>query len=175
MNTRWIVPAALVMLVGTTACSRGDDPPTKAERVAITRQVMKTAMAMKTATEHMDPDLFTKFCVNSPDFLYVSPYGEAFNFAQSQKFWSGLVYTFKSQTDHLTKSRVIVLSRRTALFYWEGHVSGTAKNGDVFTTGPYSGTDVFRKIGNTWKVVYIQESGPPPKQSNQGKPATGKN
>ena len=164
MNARWIGPALLALLASTTACSHKDDPPTAAQRSAITREVMQTALAMKAATERMDPDMFTKYCVDSPDFLFVLPYGDAFDYAQSQKLWSGLVYSFASQTDTLVKTRVVVLSRDTALFYWQGRVRATTKSGKVFDVSPYSGTNVFRKIGNTWKVVYIQESGSPAKR-----------
>ncbi len=121
-------------------------------------------MAMKAATERMDPDLFTTYCVDSPDFLFVSPFGNAYNYAQSQTMWKGLVTSFRSQTNTLAKTRVIVLSPDEALFFWQGTVSGTTRDGHVFTTVPYSGTNLFRRVGGTWKVVYIQESGLPAKK-----------
>lgn len=163
MKARWIVPAMLILSAGTTACSHKADPISDAERSAISKEVMKTALAMKDATERMDPDLFTKYCLDSPDFQFVLPYGDAFNYDQSQKLWTGLVNTFVSQTDTLVKTKIIVLSRDTAIFYWLGNVRATGKDGNVFAVGPYSGTDVFRKVGKDWKVVYIHESGPPGK------------
>jgi hypothetical protein len=38
----------------------------------------------------------------------------------------------------------------------------TGKDGTVYASTLMGGTDVFRKIGTDWKVIYIQESGPPP-------------
>lgn len=162
MNTRWIIVSLSALLLGTSACGQRDNTLTDTQRAAIAGQVMKAGRAFEAAAERMDPDLFTKFALDSPDFRFLAPDGKAYTYAQSQTLWHGFVNAFASQSNPLHDTRVIVLSRDTALFSWQGGARVTGKDGTVYASTPMGGTDVFRKIGTDWKVIYIQESGPPP-------------
>ena len=51
-----------------------------------------------------------------------------------------------------------VLDRDLALSYWVGKSDNIAKSGDTLSFGVQSYTDVWKKVGGEWKVIYQHAS-----------------
>ncbi|MGB8634875.1 MAG: nuclear transport factor 2 family protein [Rhodanobacteraceae bacterium] len=152
----------LIAVLALSACSREPGKLTDAQRTAIADEVSQAGNAFEAAAEQLEPDLFKSYVHNSPKFVFLTPDGQSLGYDQAVKLWSQFISAFASQNNTMRHTRVIVLSRDTAIYSWEGAVHLTTKDGTILKAAPFSGTDVFRKVGTSWKIIYIHESGPPP-------------
>ncbi|MGA7297098.1 MAG: nuclear transport factor 2 family protein [Rhodanobacteraceae bacterium] len=152
----------LLAALALSACSREPDALTTTERTAIADEVSQAGEDFETAAERLDPDLLKSYVYKSPEFAFLTPDGQYLDYSEASQLWSQFVSGFASQSNSMRHSHVTVLSRDTAIYSWEGAVQLTTKDGTLLRSAPFSGTDVFRKVGDTWKIIYIHESGPPP-------------
>lgn len=162
MYPRLIIPAMLVTVLLIAGCSQNNTALSDADQAAITQQVLKAGRAFEAAAVRLDPNLITDYCADTPDFVFLASDGTGYNYAELKNLWAGFISAFSSQTNPLRTVKVIVLSRDTALFSWQGGGQLTQKDGVVLNNNPISGTDLFKKINGQWKVIYIHESGNPP-------------
>jgi ketosteroid isomerase-like protein len=59
------------------------------------------------------------------------------------------------------KMDYIVLGKDVAFCAWIGKVERVLKSGDKVTTDPQVYTDIYKKVGSQWKIIYEHGSGVP--------------
>jgi hypothetical protein len=83
------------------------------------------------------------------------------DYQMSQKKWIDFVNSATSVKLTTVSIGCMVLTKNVAIFTWVGKGDVLLKSGDKTTIDPLSYTDVFKKVGSQWKVIYEHAAGIP--------------
>jgi ketosteroid isomerase-like protein len=96
----------------------------------------------------------------SPDMVAVGD-SSIIDFQTYKKGWIDFNNSLASVKWTPIQWEFIVLSKDLAMSAGLGKVEMLMKSGDKMTTNPQVWTDVYRKFGNEWKIIYEHGSGTP--------------
>ena len=86
--------------------------------------------------------------------------GSLIDYQEYKKLWMDL-NNFATGKWINVRSESIVLTKDLVIVAWIGKIELLAKSGDKITMDPQTYTDVFKKIGGQWKVIYEHSSSIP--------------
>lgn len=175
MSRNVIAAAASALLVVLLGASLGASPAgaqtsgVKTKRSALTdtakatvaQEVLGAVRPMFAATAKMTPDV-SRFFWDTPDFAFLTPDGNIYNYADCIKLYGEFVSQLSGQRYVIRTEKVIVLGPDQALYFWQGADDLVLKDGTVQKQDPYCGTYLYRKVNGEWRIAYGEESGPPP-------------
>jgi hypothetical protein len=152
-----------IIIATLLSCSiKAPRPLTDKEKAEIIEAVIKTAHAITDAANQINFLNFKEFLMESPDYIAVTPSGTILNYTQYMK---GEKDFFESvSTLHLTiiNENTKVLERTLAVYTVKLKVNAILKTGEklIFDNIVYS--EIYKKIDDQWKIIFIQEAGQPP-------------
>ncbi|HET6767370.1 MAG TPA: hypothetical protein VFH08_08225 [Chitinophagaceae bacterium] len=144
-----------------TAAAEFDTAKIQTEVQALISQIRDAAL-------HADStSLYELFALNDPDFAYMEITGVYYDATAFKK----MVYDFYGaiKTEILKKGteKFVYLNENNVL--WSSSIGITVdyKDGKREIYEPFGITTLLRKIGNKWKIVFIQESTQAPQVTTQ--------
>ncbi len=134
----------------------------------IIKDVKGTFNKMTEYSEGAKSDLFLSCYDNSPTFLHFSGDGKMRNYEEFKKICVEYYNALKAQKIITIQENVNVIDPDLVILGWTGNIVAQFKNGDTMNMNNYSITNVFKKIGNKWKVIHSHESALPPEIIKKG-------
>lgn len=113
-------------------------------------------------SEKAQLDSFLSYYDNSPDFLHFSSDGVMRNYEEFKKVCTEYYNALAEQTITTIREKPLVIAANLVVLGWTGDIIARFKNGDVMKMNSYSITNVFKKMGNKWKIIHSHESSVPP-------------
>jgi hypothetical protein len=158
---------ALMIIAALYGCStKVPRPLNDHEKAEITDAVINTAHAITDACNQINFLNFKNFIIESPEFLTITSSGSHLNYTQYMK---GEKDFFESvSTLHLTilNESAIALEKMFAVYTVKLKVIAILKTGKTLTYENNIVSEVYKKIDNQWKIIFIQEAGQPPVTTN---------
>jgi hypothetical protein len=96
----------------------------------------------------------------SPELLVVGD-SSLINYEDSKKGWMDFASSAATAKWTAVRWEFIVLTKDLVISAWMGKVELLLKSGDKMTVDPQGYTDVCKKVGGQWKVIYEHASGIP--------------
>ena len=158
-------PALLILLVVFffSGCARQEPVQmTPQEQDVAKKEIREVADRILQSLNTMDVEALLQPYWNSPDFVLVSTDG---SMADYQTAKNGTVEMFKllaSLKYTTVKDEFRFLPGNTVIYAWSGKSEFAFKTGEQSRIDAYTITFVFRKMDNSWKIVYAHESASPP-------------
>jgi ketosteroid isomerase-like protein len=159
MKKSIFIAALFISLIGCT--SQQGEQLTQEQKDQIKKEVKVTLDSIFAKFERLDLDAGLQYY--SPELVVVGG-GSIMDYQTSMKGWRdyfGSVATANWTMSHL---EFVVLTNDIVISAWVGKLKLVLKSGDKLTIDPLSYTDVYRKSGGQWKVIYEASSGVPVKE-----------
>ena len=135
---------------------------TEAETYDIVKNIKDVFDKMTEYSEKAQPELFLSYYDPSPSFLHISGDGQMRNYEEFKKICSEYYNNLKDQKITTIREKFDVLGKDLVMLGWAGNIVAHFRNGDMMNLNNYSITNIFKKIGNKWKVIHSHESSLPP-------------
>jgi hypothetical protein len=102
--------------------------------------------------------LYEVFSFADNDFTYVETSGAFYDKTAYKNMVQQFYAPLSSEIIGKGTEKYTYLSSENALWSYSGRLIATYKTGQVVTYEPFGMTMLFKKIGDKWKVVFLQES-----------------
>ncbi len=159
MKTFTMKPVTAVLLFLIIACGHEQSPlPSPEEAEKIRTEVKAAAEPLMTGWAALDgPTALKSF---SPEMVACLD-SLLLDYETYEKSWT--IYTGTRDSIKITPIRedYIILTREYVIDTWVGKVEEWMKSGQKVTYNPVRYTNVFRKAGGEWKIIFAQSSGIP--------------
>jgi hypothetical protein len=159
MKKSILIAALFISFVGCT--SQQSEQLTQEQKDQIAKEVKVSLDSIFAKFERLDVDGGLQYY--SPELVVVGD-SSIMDHQTSTKRWTeffvGSVATANWTMSHL---KFVVLTNDIVVSAWVGKLKLVLKSGDKLTIDPLSYTDVFRKSGGQWKVIYEASAGVPVK------------
>lgn len=99
---------------------------------------------------------------NSLAFSHFSSDGKMRNYEEFKMICVEYYTTLKQQKLSTVTEKFNVIDTNLVIAGWTGNIKAQFKNGNTMIMKDYSITNVFRKIGDKWKIIHSHESSLPP-------------
>lgn len=119
-------------------------------------------------SERAQLDLFLSSYDDSATFLHFSSDGKMRNYEELKKICTEYYLALKAQKITTIQEKIHVIDTNLVIIGWTGNIVAQFKSGDIIEMNNYSITNVFKKIGNKWKVIHAHESSLPPESIKKG-------
>ena len=96
----------------------------------------------------------------SPELVVVGD-SSLMDYQVSKKGWMDFATSAATAKWTVVRLEFIVLTKDLVISAWVGKMELLLKSGDKTTIDPLGYTDVFKKVGGQWKVIYEHASGIP--------------
>jgi len=157
--------ALLILLVVFffSGCSRQEPVQmTVQEQDVAKKEIRGVADQILQSLNTMDVETLLQPYWDSPDFVLVSTDGSMGNYQTAK---NGTVEMFKllaSLKYTTVRDEFKFLPGNTVIYAWSGKSEFAFKTGEQARIDTYTITFVFRRMDNSWKIVYAHESASPP-------------
>jgi len=155
----------LVFIIITTLSSCSTKPPkpfADKEKTEIIKSVTKTAHAITDACNQINFLNFQKFFIESPEYVVVTSKGLFLNYTQFMKSEKDFFESVSKLQLTIIKESTIPLERTLCVYSAQLKVIAILKTGEKLTYTNNVMSEIYKKIDNQWKVIFIQEAGQPP-------------
>jgi ketosteroid isomerase-like protein len=154
MKANALVGFLLLCCLGCT--SQQSDQLTQQQKDRITGEVKAVYDGIMAKWRALDAEGVLQYY--SPDMVCVSG-GVRHDFQAYRKNWIDYVNSRAAITVTPTREDLVVLADDVVIATWVGRVVSSMKSGDKRTTDPTIYTNVLKKVGDQWKIVYEHGSG----------------
>lgn len=154
---------AFIIIVTLLRCSdKAPSPLTDKEKTEIIEAVTQTAHAITDACNQINFLNFKDFLMESPDYIAVTPNGSILSYNQYMKGEKDFFESVSTLQLTIINESVKVLESTLAVYSVQLKVIAILKTGEklTYTNNVYS--EIYKKIDNQWKIIFIQEAGQPP-------------
>lgn len=148
--------AALLLFILGGCTSQQSDQLTQQQKDQIKSEVKVVMDSLGAKSERLDPDGVQYY---SPEVVILRN-GSLIDYQQYKKLWMDL-NNFAAGKWITVHNEYIVLTKDLVISVWVGKIELLAKSGDKITMDPQTYTDVFKKVGGQWKVIYEHSSSIP--------------
>ena len=148
----------LLLLIVCFACGTNNKPLSDVQKEKITGEVKEVVSKIIQGAGEADYDLLIGTFDNSPDFVFLYN-GTPFTYQQFEELGKGMFATLINQKGEVTDEKYLVLDKSTVLYTANSRWLMNFKDGHAILEDPWAMQYLFRKSGDTWKVVSINESG----------------
>ena len=160
MKPTLAIGLALFMLSG---CGRQEPAQmTLQEQDLAKKEINEVLNQQLQAASTLDAEALMQSYSNSPDFVLLSSNG---SMADYQETKNGTAEMYKSLTAlkfTTIKNEFRFLPGNVVICAWLGKCDVTFKTDERATIDSYAITFVFKKLDNSWKIIYSHESASPP-------------
>jgi hypothetical protein len=128
----------------------------------IITEVANVAGKWKETSQAAALDVFLSCYDNAAGFVYISSDGKTRNYADFSNICTGYYQALRDQRADTHEETFHVLAQDLVIHCWTGNILAQFKNGSMMKMNNYTVTNVFKKLGDTWKIIYSHESALPP-------------
>lgn len=154
MKTKLII---LVMLIFCFSCGTSNKPLSDAQKEKIKGEVKEQVSIFFKGCEEVNFDMAMKPMHDSPDFLYINN-GYAFSYKECVDVFRPVFDSFLNQKITILDEKYSFPDNSTVLY--SNHCTSLTnyKDGNAVLQDPTVMLFIFKKIDDTWKVIYGVES-----------------
>lgn len=154
MKTRLVF---LVMLLVCSSCGTNNKPLSDAQKEKIIGEVKEQVSIFFKGCEEVNLDMCMKPMHDSPDFLYINN-GYAFSYKECLDIFRPVFDTYLNQKITILDEKYSFPDNSTVLY--SNHCTSLTnyKDGHAVLQDPTVMLFIFKKIDDTWKVIYGVES-----------------
>lgn len=154
MKTRHVF---LVMLIFCFSCGTNNKPLSDAQKEKIIGEVKEQVSIFFKGCEEVNLDMCMKPMHDSPDFLYINN-GYSFSYKECMDVFRPVFDTFLNQKITIQDEKYSFPDNSTVLY--SNHCTSLTnyKDGHAVLQDPTVMLFIFKKIDDTWKVIYGVES-----------------
>ena len=164
MKTSIFVAALFISFVG---CTTGQgDQLTQEQKEQIKKEVKVSLDSIFARFERLDVDGGLQYV--SPQMTEVGD-GSIIDYQTARKGWTDFFSSVATANWTMSHLEFVVLTNDIVISAWVGKVKLVFKSGDKLTLDRLCYTDVFRKSGGQWKVIYEHTSYVPVKEETDKK------
>jgi len=154
MKTRLIF---LVLLIVCYSCGTNNKPLSDAQKEKIKGEVKEVVNTFFKGCEEVNLDMVMSTCLDSPDFFYINN-GYAFSYKECVDVFKPVFNTFINQKITIVDEKYLFPDNSIVLYTNHCKSLTYYKDGHVILQDPTVMLLVFKKINNSWKVIYGVES-----------------
>jgi len=160
MNRIFVI--VFVLAVTLPGCqSHAPRPLTDTEKTEIIEAVTATAHAIGDAVNQINFVNFKSFLMDSPGFMTVTSRGKILNYEQYMKSEQDFFESLSTVQLSIVSERAEALESTLAVYTVRLKVNAILKSGKKLTFDNIVYTEIYRKSGDQWKIIYVQEAGQP--------------
>ena len=156
MKANIFVAALLLFCLGCT--SQQSDQLTQQQKDQIKNEVKLPLDSIFAKWERLDVEGALQYY--SPELVVVGD-SSLIDYQACKKGWMDFASSAATAKWTAVRWEFIVLTKDLVISAWMGKVELLLKSGDKMTVDPQGYTDVCKKVGGQWKVVYEHASGIP--------------
>jgi len=154
--------AFIIIAILLGCSSKAPKPLTNKENAEIIEAVTQTAHAITDACNQINFLNFKDFFMESPDYIAVTPSGSILNYNQYMKGEKDFFESVSTLQLTVINESVKVLENTLAVYTVQLKVIAILKTGEKLTYANNVYSEIYKKIDNQWKIIFIQEAGQPP-------------
>ena len=153
MKANIFVAALLLFCLGCT--SQQSDQLTQQQKDQITKEVKAVLDSIFARAERLDGEGALQYY--SPEV--VVNHSALIDYQAYKKGWIDFDSAAATVKWTTVRCEYIVLSKDLVISAWVGKMEFLLKSGDKTTINPQGYTDVYKRVGGQWKVIYEHASG----------------
>jgi hypothetical protein len=158
---------AFMMIASLPGCGiQSPKPLTDKEKAEIMEAVTKTAHDITDACNQINFSDFEEFFMESPEYVAVTSGGSCLNYAQYMKGEKDFFESVSTLQLTIINESTKALERTLAVYSAQLKVIAILKTGEKLTYANNVFSEIYRKIDNQWKIIFIQEAGQPPMKTS---------
>jgi hypothetical protein len=158
-------PALLIILIlfFVAGCTSQDPlPMTPQEQEVAKKEIRAVSDRIVQSLNTMDLEALLQPYWNSPEFVLVNTEGSMGDYQTTRNGTVEMFNLLASLKYTTVKDEFRFLPDNTVIYAWFGKSEFAFKTGQQARIDAYAITFVFRKVENTWKIIYAHESASPP-------------
>ena len=132
---------------------------TDEEKAKIIEGVIQTAHAITDACNQINFVKFEDFFIESPDYMAVTPSGSILNYSQYIQDEKNFFESVSTLQLTIINESVKVLESTLAVYTVQLKIFAILKTGEKLTYANNVYSEIYKKIGNQWKIIFVQEAG----------------
>jgi hypothetical protein len=154
MKTRIIF---LVLLMVCISCGTNNKPLSDAQKVTIKGQVKEVVDTFFKGCEEVNMDMVLGTCFNSPEFAYINN-GYVFSYKECMDIFKPVFASMSNQKITIVDEKFTFPDNSTV--FYSNHCKSLTnyKDGHAILQDPTVMLLIFKKIDNSWKIIYGVES-----------------
>ena len=154
MKTRLIY---LLLLIVCISCGTNNKPVSDAQKEKIKGEVKEVVNTFFKGCEEVNFDMALKPFLDSPDFLYINN-GYAFNYKDCEDIFRPVFASMLNQKITIVDEKYTFPDNSTV--FYSNHCKSLTnyKDGHAILQDPTVMLFIFKKIDNSWKIIYGVES-----------------
>lgn len=152
----------LTALLISSCKSNKEENITPEEKEVIRKEIAARIETVSKGVEQHNVDAAIVPYLNAPEFRIVTPDGRITDYAAMKSEQAAFFKDAASVSFTTAKEDLLFLSKTLVLCTWTGRNEFTMNSGERYKIEPYTGSMLFSKINNEWKIIYAHESGGPP-------------
>jgi hypothetical protein len=148
---------AVIFIAGCT--SQQSDQLTRQQKDQIKSEVKLVADSILANLERVDPEGWSQYWADSPDWVCFVPNGSRLDYQTLKKAsldWPKMATSYKWTT---SREDFIILCRDIVIWALQGKDETVLNSGERISFDPHAYSMVFRKINGQWKMFYFHTSG----------------
>lgn len=155
MKTRLIF---LFLLIVCISCGTNNKPVSDAEKEKIKGEIKEVVNTFVKGCEEVNFDMAMQQWLDAPDFIYMNN-GYALNYKGLVDGMGPLFKTLLSQKITIVDEKFAYPDNSTVIYTLKTKWLMNFKDGHSTLEDPTVMSIIYKKINNTWKAIYIAESG----------------
>src|ERR1035437_9685563 len=154
MKTRLIF---LVMLIVCISCGTNNKPVSDAQKEKIKGEVKEVVNTFYKGCEEVNMDMVLGTCINSPEFAYINN-GYVFSYKDCAEVFKPVFASMSNQKITIVDEKFTFPDNSTV--FYSNHCKSLTnyKDGHAILQDPTVMLFIFKKIDNSWKIIYGVES-----------------
>jgi hypothetical protein len=132
------------------------------EKTEITNAVINTAHAITDACNQISYLNFKNFFIESPEFLTITSSGSYLDYSQFMKGEKDFFESVSTLQLTILNESVMALEETLAVYTARLKVIAVLKTGKTLKYENDVFSEIYKKTGNQWKIIFTQEAGEPP-------------
>ena len=146
----------LVMLIFCFSCGINNKPVSDAQKEKIKGEIKEVVNTFIKGIEEANADMVMESFLDSPDFVDITN-GMTFSYKESMAMKPNFD-AILNQKCTIVNEKYAFLDKLTVLYTAETKWSTNYKDGHSSITDPQAFLIIFKKIDNSWKVIYLVDS-----------------
>jgi len=155
MKTRFIL---LVLLIVCISCGTNNKPVSDAQKEKIKGEIIEVVNTIFKGAEEANFDKVIESWYDSPDFVYMCN-GKTYNYKECMDEMKQFLNVLLNQKCTIVDEKYAVLDNSTVLGTINTNWLMNYKDGHSVLQDPWAVQFTFKKIDNSWRVIYHVESG----------------
>jgi hypothetical protein len=154
MKTRLVY---LLLLIVCISCGTNNKPVSDTQKEKIKGEVKEVVNTFFKGCEEVNLDMCTRTFLDSPDFVYINN-GYAFSYKECTDIFKPVFNTMINQKITIVDEKFTFPDNSTVFYSNHSKSLTNYKDGHAILQDPTVMLLIFKKIDNSWKIIYGVES-----------------